>query len=507
MRSVTADEARRMDAATISGGTSGIVLMERAAAHVAAEVGRVLARRPGLRAGIVVVAGSGNNGGDGFEVARLLLASGAAGRVSTLLVGGDPGRLPPDAAATFERLRSAGGAPSLVTAEEGLEPIRRATLVVDALLGTGLSRPVDGESLAGSAVRLMNGGAFVVAVDVPSGLGGGGGALPGPHVAADVTVTFGCPKVGHVLFPAAGACGRVVVSPIGLLGEEQGEGGTGPEAVTAGDVARHLPRRAPESHKGTFGTVLVAGGAAGMAGAPALAGRAAFRSGAGKVVISVPGEVRPIVHGLCPEATTAAEGVDPSAFQALAVGPGLGTEGRSERVLRQAVESSVPAVFDADALNLAAGRPEFFVRASPTVLTPHPGEAARLLGVSTAEIGRDRPGAARELARRARAAVVLKGFRSVVASPDGEVAYVLAGNPGMATGGAGDVLTGVIAAFLARGLPARAAAEAGAFLHGLAGDLAAEALGEDGLIASDILDGLPEAFCSLRRPRGAALPG
>jgi NAD(P)H-hydrate epimerase len=501
MRSVTAAEARRMDAETIAGGTPGIVLMERAAAHVAAEVIRILARRPSLGAGIVVVAGSGNNGGDGFEAARLLLACGAAGTVSTLLVGGDPGRLPPDAATTFERLRAAGGSPVQAAAEQDLEPIRRATLVVDALFGTGLSRPIGEGSLEGSAVRLTNGGAFVVAVDVPSGIGGSDGALPGLHVFADVTVTFGCPKVGHVLLPAAGACGRIVVAPIGVRGEEEGAGGSGPEAVTAGDAARHLPRRSRESHKGTFGTVLVAGGAVGMAGAPALAARAALRSGAGKVVISAPPEVCPIVHVLCPEATTAAEGADPGVFQALAVGPGLGTAGRAGEVLRQALGSGVPAVFDADALNLAAGRPELFVRAAPTVLTPHPGEAARLLGVSTAEIGRDRPGAALELARRSRAAVVLKGFRSVVASPDSEIAFVLAGNPGMATGGSGDVLTGVIGALLARGLPARAAAETGAYLHGLAGDLAAEALGEEGLIASDLVGRLPEAFLSLLRPR------
>ena len=230
MRSVTGAEARRMDAETIAAGTPGIVLMERAAAHVAAEVARILVRRPELGAEVVVVAGAGNNGGDGFEIARLLLGAGAAHHVSTLLIG-DPGRLPPDAAETCGRLRLAGGNLTLVAAEAGLEPIRRATLVVDALLGTGLSRPVDGGSLEGIAVRLMNGGAFVVAVDVPSGLRGGEAGLEGPHVYADVTVTFGCPKVCHVLLPSAGVCGRIVVAPIGVRGEA---GGRGPEGVPFG---------------------------------------------------------------------------------------------------------------------------------------------------------------------------------------------------------------------------------------------------------------------------------
>ena len=500
MRSVTGAEARRMDAETIAAGTPGIVLMERAAAHVAAEVARILVRRPELGAEVVVVAGAGNNGGDGFEIARLLLGAGAAHHVSTLLIG-DPGRLPPDAAETCGRLRLAGGNLTLVAAEAGLEPIRRATLVVDALLGTGLSRPVDGGSLEGIAVRLMNGGAFVVAVDVPSGLRGGEAGLEGPHVYADVTVTFGCPKVCHVLLPSAGVCGRIVVAPIGVRGEAGESGGSGPEAITSREAAAWLPRRKPEGHKGTYGTVLVVGGAPGMAGAPALAARAAFRSGAGKVAVAAPADVRPIVHLLCPEATTISEEDDPAAFQALAVGPGLGTSERSARLLARALASGIPAVFDADALNLAAGKPERFVRDVPTVLTPHPGEAARLLGVSTAEIAKDRRGAALELTRRSRAVVVLKGFRSVVAEPGGEASFVLAGNPGMASGGSGDVLTGVIGALLARGVPARGAAGAGAFLHGLAGDFAAESLGEEGIVASDIVERLPVAMLSLTRPR------
>lgn len=497
MRAVTAEEARRLDAETIAGGTPGIVLMERAAARVAGEIGGVLGRRPELAADVVVLAGMGNNGGDGFEVARLLAAPRSRGRLTVLLVG-DPARLTSDAATTFGRLEPAGIPVRQVRVPADLEPLRRATLAVDALFGTGLTRPVADGSLEEAAVRLASRAPFVVAVDLPSGLMGSEPGIPGSHVVADLTVTFGHPKIAHVRLPAAGECGRLVVAPIGLRGEDGTAEGSGPDGVTAVDVRRVIPRRAPDGHKGVYGTLGVIGGSVGMAGAPALAARAAFRCGAGKVVVLTPDAVRAIVHVLCPEATTAAREAGYGSFQALAVGPGLGTTGESERDLLDALASNLPVIFDADALNLAAGRPELFRRPAPTVLTPHPGEAARLLGVSTGEIGRDRRQAAVDLACRAGAVVVLKGFRSIVATPGGVVSIVLAGNPGMATGGSGDVLTGAVGAFLARGLGPREAACAGAFLHGLAGDLGGEVKGEESLTAADLIDYLPEAFLTLR---------
>jgi NAD(P)H-hydrate epimerase len=511
VRAVTAEEARRLDAETIAAGTPGIVLMERAASRVAQEILDLVGRRPRLGGEVVVLAGAGNNGGDGFEVARLLGASVSCGRVTVLLVG-DPDRLPPDAATTFGRLGAAGIPVHRVRCPGDLEPLSRATLSVDALLGTGLSRPISPGSLEADAVERVSLAPYVVAVDLPSGLAGGRPDLPGPHVRADLTVTFGRPKIAHVRLPAAGACGRIVVAPIGLLGEAGSSVGSGPEVVSAGDAFRILPPRTPDGHKGTYGTVGIIGGQIGMAGAPALAARAAFRCGAGKVVVKAPDAVRPIVHALCPEATTISLGAVFGQVEALAVGPGLGTSGEAAEALREAAASPRPAVFDADALNLAAGVPEVFQRDAPTVLTPHPGEAARLLRVSTEAVGRDRVGAAVDLARRARSVVVLKGFRSVIASADGEVAIVLAGNPGMATGGAGDVLTGVIAALLARGLGARDAAAVGAFLHGLAGDLGRERMGEESLVAGDLVEFLPEAFLAVRWggggwPRHGERPG
>ena len=502
MRAVTADEAHRLDAATIGAGTPGILLMERAAAAVAAEVEAVLERRPGLGSEIGIVAGAGNNGGDGFEVARLL-GRGRPGRVTTFLVG-DPGRLPPDAAITWKRLEESGSSIRRVREAGDLEPLRRATLAVDALLGTGLNRPIGEGTLESQVARLLSSVPFTAAVDIPSGLFGGQAEIPGPHVLADLTVTFGRPKLAHVFTPAAGACGRVVVAPIGLLAEEVPDEGSGPETVTGPDVGRVFPRRPAESHKGSFGTLGVVGGSEGMAGAPALAAQAALRAGAGKAVVSAPGPVRQVVHLLCPEATTSAEESDPGSWQAAAVGPGLGQTADSRARLDRALRAPVPAVFDADALNLAGADPAHFRRQFPTVLTPHPGEAGRLLGVSTAQIGRDRTGAASLLARGSGAVVILKGFRSVVADPGGRIAFVLSGNPGMATGGAGDVLTGIVGAFLARGLDGWTAAAAGAYLHGLAGDLASERLGEEALTASDIVRALAEAWLSLgsRRSHG-----
>ena len=318
--------SRRLDAEAIAAGTPGIVLMERAAAAVAREVGRLVRARPERGESLVVLCGAGNNGGDGFEAARLLLEAGwPLGRLTVLLLG-EEGRLPEDASETFRRLSALRPALPLMD-EAGLEPVRRATLVVDALFGTGLARPLDQGGLAARAAEVCSAGrAAVVAVDIPSGLDGGSREIPGPHVRADVTVTFGFPKVAHVRLPAAGECGRIVVAPIGLPAEAVDDTGA-PEAVAARDVARLFPPRDAAAHKGTFGTVLVVGGSEGMAGAPALAARAAFRAGAGKVVVAAPDAVRAVVHGLCAEATTAPESQDPGGYSALAVGPGLGRDG------------------------------------------------------------------------------------------------------------------------------------------------------------------------------------
>ncbi len=497
MRALTAAECRELDSRTIAAGTPGIVLMKRAAAAVDREVARVLARRPDLGARVVVLAGPGNNGGDGFETARLLLASRVAQGVETLLAG-PPERVVGDAKTMYQRLVQSGGAVREVASEQDFDPLAGATLIVDALFGTGLKRAIAPGSLGARAVDAVGRSrAFVVSVDLPSGLSADEEERWQPSIVADVTVTFGSPKRCHVLLPAAGACGRVVVADIGLLSPSPASAGE-PDALCGPDLVPLFPPRPPTSHKGDWGRLVIVGGSAGMAGAPGLAARAALRAGVGLSTVAAPDPVREIVHVLSPETTTVATDFDPAPFDALAVGPGLGTAPAARELLVRMAAAEKPAVFDADALNLAR-EPEFFSsRRVPTVLTPHPGEAGRLLGIGGSDVNADRIGWARRLASRARAVVVLKGFRSVVADPEGRTALVLAGNPGMASGGAGDVLTGVTGCFLARGLPAFEAAGAAAWLHGTAGDLAREIRGEESLTAGDIVAALPEAFAALR---------
>jgi ADP-dependent NAD(P)H-hydrate dehydratase / NAD(P)H-hydrate epimerase len=501
VRFLSAEESRACDARTIASGTPGLVLMKRAAAAVAREAARAVAARPERAARVVVLAGPGNNGGDGFEAARLLHASRTAAGIETLLLG-DPDRLTGDAKATFQRLVQSGLPVRPVGNERDLEALRSATLVVDALFGTGLARPVAPDSLAARACHLASAGrAFVVSVDVPSGLSGDRYDVPVPAVRADVTVTFGTPKHCHVFPPAAGLCGRIVVADIGLLAAE-GEPPAGqPEAVVAADVAPFFPPRPASSHKGSWGHLLVAGGADGFRGAPGLAARAAHRSGAGLVTVAAPELVRSAVHMLSPETTTVPPDADLSPYDALAVGPGLGRSEAAAGLLGRLVEWPRPAVFDADALNLAGDAAFFARRGAPTILTPHPGEAGRLLGSDAGAVNADRTGSALRLAQQSGAVVVLKGFRSVVADPSGRTALVLAGNPGMASGGTGDVLTGIAGAFLARGLGAWDAAAAAALLHGIAGDLAAEAVGQEALVASDVTEFLGAAFGVLREAR------
>jgi NAD(P)H-hydrate epimerase len=495
VRVVSADEARALDVRTIAAGTPGIVLMKRAANAVAREIAGVLARRPVLGARVVVLAGPGNNGGDGFEIARLLMAGRLASNVETLLLG-NPLHLTPDARKTYHRLEQVGGAIREVNDARELEPLAVATLVVDALFGTGLKRRVAPEGLPARAIALASSGrAFVVSVDLPSGLSADEAAAWAPSVRADLTVTFGWPKPCHVEHGPAARCGRIAVADLGFV--EPSEPAMR-EAIAVRDVAALFPRRAAESHKGTYGRLLVVGGSRGMAGAPALACRAAHRAGAGLVTAAVPDEIRPILHALTPETTSTGGEPDFARFTALALGPGWGEGASARAALVRAAAEPVPAVFDADALNLAGGADFFAGRRVPTVLTPHPGEAGRLLGIPADDVNADRASAAVRIARAANAVVVLKGFRPVVADESGRTVCVLAGNPALASGGTGDVLTGVVGALLARGFSGWDAACAAAWLHGTAGDLLREAKGEESVTASDVVEALPEAFLLAR---------
>ncbi|MBI5442094.1 MAG: NAD(P)H-hydrate dehydratase, partial [Deltaproteobacteria bacterium] len=377
---------------------------------------------------------------------------------------------------------------------------------VDAVLGTGLSEVVRG--LPARAIAWMNGGAApVVSVDLPSGVSSDTGRICGAAVEAELTVTFGYPKRGHYLFPGAALAGGLEGVDIGIPPTLAAALAPGLCLVERADCSGLLTRPL-DSHKGTFGHVLVLGGSTGKEGAAGLAATAALRAGAGLVTLASPAGLRPSLAARLPlelmtVALTAGEGDElswgeelwPAAAeaagrsQALVVGPGMGADEGTLGFLRRLLASeTVPLVLDADALNALAARPELWPAGrGEAVLTPHPGEAARMLGVGTRWVQEDRVGAATSLAERFGCAVVLKGAHTLVAAP-GTPAYLIpAGNPGMATAGSGDVLSGVVGALLARGLAALEAARLGSYVHALAGDLAGTELGWEGMVAGDLL--------------------
>jgi ADP-dependent NAD(P)H-hydrate dehydratase / NAD(P)H-hydrate epimerase len=478
-----ASQMREADRVTISElGLPGIVLMETAAGAVT----EVVAQRFADAARVVVACGPGNNGGDGLAVARQLRCRGFSVDAALLVpeeeLRGDAATQLRLARAFGVRLHACAQRPSSLA-----ELLAGAGAIVDALFGTGLDRPLE-ERWAG-AVKTINGsGLPVVAVDIPSGLQGSSSVTAGEFVRAAVTVTFAAPKVAHVLPPACWACGDVAVADIGIppwVVEEQARIGV----VEAEDVAGWLPRRAADAHKGNFGHLLVVAGREGRAGAAALAARAAVTLGSGLVTVATAqAAVRPI-QAQVPEAmvdplpagedgAVSGEGLSGSLAKAtaLAVGPGLGlSEGPRHLLDVVLAEWPGPLVLDADALTLVAGRLEVLRgRAAPTVLTPHPGELGRLLGVPTSEVTKDRPRAAREAAERSGAVVLAKGARTVIAGGGGWTMVNPTGTSGLASGGAGDVLTGAIGAMLAQGLAGREAAAAAAWLHGRAAEIAGE---------------------------------
>lgn len=502
---------RAADAQAIRRGMPSEELMENAASVLCHELSRAY---PDWRR-VAVVCGPGNNGGDGLAAARMLGARGMAVDLFTLR---DPGDYSADAAANLGRLRAFGPSPVSLASRGGFAALVRALGecdgVVDALFGTGLGRALEGA--ARRAVEAMNrAGRPVVSADVPSGISADGGAVSGPAIRASLTVAFGAPKLCHVLPPASGLCGRLVVGEIGIPREILEGNAQRVWMVEASDVRTLLPARALESHKADFGRVAILAGSRGKAGAAILAARGALRGGAGLVTVFCAESLESLVVAGLPEAMTfglpesggaigavsgrrllrALEG-----FDAAVVGPGLGTSPGTVSVLEELLARlRIPVVVDADALNAFAGRPGFFARRrGPTVLTPHPGEAARLLGIPSARIQLDRLGSARRLARRAGAVVVLKGAHSLVAAPEGAVSVNPTGSPLLATAGSGDVLGGLIGALLGGGLAPRAAAVAGAWLHGAAADALAPCFGDAGLLAHEVADEVPRVRAALR---------
>ena len=512
----TAAQMREMDRQTIEDfGVPSLVLMENAALRVV----DVIAERYGPLRGkqIEVVCGKGNNGGDGLAIARHLAVRFKAD--VTVWLAADPSAFTGDAAANYKMMQAFGlqqGLSNVPGAREG-----EADLLIDALLGTGLKGGVTGE--LAQIINAMNAaGCPIVSVDVPSGLDADTGNVEGACVRAALTVTFALPKVGLRVYPGAEYVGELIVADIGMPRQVMAAKDINVFATEAADVARWLPARVNgrDSNKGKFGHVSVFAGSAGFVGAPTLTAEAAARTGAGLVTLAVPegiqnalmARVSPVVMtrglGQTAEGTFSESAVEAALAlagkgTAAALGPGLGgpDSGETRAFVREFVRRCpVPLVIDADALNCLAREPDrgaslVKARAAPTVLTPHPGEMGRLLGTDTKTVQADRRAAAEQAARDFGGVVLLKGARTLIARPDGCLAVNTTSNPGMATGGAGDALTGLIAALLAGGLEPWEAAAAGAYLHGLAGDLAAARQGGPaGLIATDIVDFLPAAI-------------
>jgi hydroxyethylthiazole kinase-like uncharacterized protein yjeF len=509
MKITTAEEMRNIDRATTERfGVPSLTLMENAGGAVA----RFILQHYPQANRIAVICGKGNNGGDGFVVARKLHR---AGRVVEVLLLGSRTELKGDALAMFERLPLR---PIEVTSPQELEAessrsLGNCDLIVDAILGTGFNPPVRG-LYAGAIAAMNSSGKPVVAVDIPSGADSDTMTpQSGEGIAkADAIVTFTAPRPAHVFGNLTR--GPVLVAPIGSPPEAI-VSSLNLEVTTPRDFAALLAPRPRDSNKGMYGHALIVGGSFGKSGAAAMAGMAALRAGAGLSTVATPARVLTSVASFAAELMTeplpetAAGSIALAAAESgrftdlakpmtvVAIGPGLGRDPETVEFVQEAVrQTKVPLVLDADGLNAFEGKTDLLDGSRrPLVLTPHPGEMSRLAGISIKAVQADRLNIARSFARYHHLVLVLKGNRTIIGFPDGSAWVNPTGNPGMATGGTGDILTGMTAGVIAQmSNDYMRAAIAAVYLHGLAGDVAAERMGEHSLVATDLLDSLPEAF-------------
>ncbi len=512
------DQMRSYDAVAMERhGVPGIVLMENAGSGAS----RVIL--PMIGDGrATIVCGKGNNGGDGFVIARHLM--GAKKRVRVILLGA-LSQLNGDALVNAQILLNMRAEIHELADEADTEKlpdlISHSTVIVDAIFGTGLERPVIGRYHA--AIEAINAArAPVVSVDLPSGLDADTGMPLGVCVRAARTVTFACLKRGLVMHPGCEIAGDITVVDIGAPGAIIDEVGHDGLLLSEARVRSLLSPLPEDAHKGTFGHLLVIAGSPGRSGAAILASMAALRSGAGLVTLAVPGSMLSVMESCKPpevmlepllpapdapfdEAITKRLSALLAGKTAVAFGPGCGLHASMRVVLEETLgRAEAPAVVDADGLTLLAGLSTSVLssRSHPTVLTPHPGEMARLTAGTAAEVQHDRVGTARAQAALRGAHVVLKGARTVIVSPDGSLSVNPTGNPGMATAGSGDVLTGMVGGLLAQGMEASDAACAAVYLHGLAGDRAAEVTGQRALVAGDILEHLPDVMRDMEESQG-----
>lgn len=510
MKVVSAQQMKDMDNRAIREfEVPGIVLMENAGLRVVEEITRDYAVN---NMKIVVICGRGNNGGDGFVVARRLINLGAQVLIYALSLEKN---YRGDALINLRILFHMGAQVKYLLNEEDLflleDDLSRAGIVIDALLGTGLEKEVQG-LMADVIERINDAQRPVYSVDIPSGVQADSGEVMGCAVKASRTVTFALPKLGLLLYPGASYAGEVVVTDISIPKEVKEDPQVQVNLVTRGLVRGFLPPREPYSHKGTFGHVLIAGGSPGYTGAIAMAGEAALRCGSGLVTVGIPEGINTILETKLTEVMTlplpenSERRLAPQALEMLleklegcraaGFGPGLVPDPGSRQLLEGLIRRSpVPLVIDAGGLTLLAQGLDIIREAArPVVLTPHPGEMSRLLGIPVPQLEKKRLESARDFACRWQVTLVLKGAHTITALPTGETFINTTGNPGMASGGTGDVLTGMITSLVGQGLGPGEAAICGVYLNGLAGDMAVRDLGEPGLAATDLLAYLPRVL-------------
>jgi NAD(P)H-hydrate epimerase len=505
---VTAEEMREMDRRTIeSFGIPGRVLMENAGRGATEFLMELFPNIGRTRVG--VLAGRGNNGGDGYVMARCLSQRGVG---VTVFLLGESSRVSGDAAANLALLSPMGipvfELPDASAFDAARDRLRRIDLWIDAILGTGLRSDVRG--YLKEVINFVNSlKKPVFAVDIPSGLNSDTGRPCGACIRATATATFAFAKTGHYQHPGAHLCGELRVVDIGIPPHISAAVGPKQMLLSVQQAVSHLQSRPSDAHKGSSGHLLVIAGSTGKTGAAAMCALAAMRAGAGLVSLGIPGTLNPILESQVlevmteplPEITAGALGTSAldkilsllEGKRCLALGPGLGQAPETGELVRKLITTAeIPVVIDADGLNLLAGKTEILAqRTAPTVLTPHPGEMARLIGTAVKTVQADRITCARQLAMRLGIHVVLKGAATLTAHPDGHVFINPTGNPGMAAGGMGDVLTGLIAGFVTQGVGMEGSCHLGVYLHGAAADTLAHTMGPWGYLASEVMGAVP----------------
>jgi hydroxyethylthiazole kinase-like uncharacterized protein yjeF len=511
MKIVRVREMRKIDRRAIKGlGIPGVVLMENAGQSVLTAMEDFF-DFAGIRK-VTIVCGRGNNGGDGFVVARYLMNEGIS--VNTFIVG-DPSIIKGDAKRNRDIFFGLGGKITPVRSKRSLERLRESLgdsdICVDAIFGTGFSGIIRG--IAQEVVSAINeSSAFIVSVDSPSGIDSDTGGVAGEAIQADLTVTMGLPKVGQLLYPGRYYVGELYIADIGFPEHVIDDVNPMGALVEQDIIQRFLPWRAPNLHKGAFGKALIVSGSTGMSGAAAMSGTSALRAGAGLVYLAIPESLNPILEEKCTEVITipvlqtktGAISIDAyekimekvADVDVVAVGPGLSQDPETKKMVRKVVEDApIPLVIDADGINALVNNTAILKkRIRATIVTPHPGEIARLIKRSVREIEEDRVGICTTYAKRWGVVLVLKGAPTVIAHPDGQYWINSHVNSGLATAGSGDVLTGLIVGFLAQKTSPIAAAVSGVYIHSYAGELLRETKGEHGLIAGDLVDSIPEAI-------------